>query len=151
MTEERVEVPVSLRKQRAVVERLSATRAADGTPDQVDVEILVLFGHRQRRRGHPHLCPAQQLGRRPVGGQVEAQDWTQLDAPALHDHGVAVAHPHARPGLERDRPAVPVEVDAAVQAVRSADPSDHDLLRPPGRATGRSRHAHGRRCGPPRP
>src|SRR5438552_9426726 len=34
MTEERVEVPVSLRKQRAVVERLSATRGADDTPDQ---------------------------------------------------------------------------------------------------------------------
>ena len=36
MTEERVEVPVSLRKQRAVVERLSATRGADDTPDQED-------------------------------------------------------------------------------------------------------------------
>src|SRR5207249_4438193 len=39
MTEERVEVPVSLRKQRAVVERLSATRAADGTPDQEDQPV----------------------------------------------------------------------------------------------------------------
>jgi hypothetical protein len=126
----------------------AASAAEHGAADQVDVEELVPVGGRQRIGGDGHVRAAQLVRLLAGGGDVEPQQRPLGSALASHDHGVAVAQPNGRPGIQRHHAAVADQVHEAVQAVAPAHGADHDPGRAPAGVRQRSRHARAARRAP---